>query len=208
MSHASPPYGDAKRGACKPQPPAPSSYLSSQGRSSSSSIAATSLSVRPSRVVVPEMGRSCRTTRLPRLRNTLTIGIGGLLSLATGLAAMAWWRQIHGTWVATPLGRPAVDVPDGPAILAGPMSLEQLPAAPPSAAPPAEKPRRAPAGRRGRGDGRPLPVLRRELLGAVAVHSPGADREVVGRALDFAILAHEGQLRATGNVAEVPLAWV
>jgi MFS family permease len=45
----------------------------------------------------------------------LTIGIGGLLSLATGLAAMAWWRQIHGTWVATPLGRPAADVTAPPA---------------------------------------------------------------------------------------------
>ena len=62
------------------------------------------------------------------------------------------------------------------------MSLEQLPAAAPApAAPPAERRRRAPAGRRGRGDGRPLPVLRRDLLAAIAVDSPGADAAVVGR---------------------------
>ena len=80
------------------------------------------------------------------------------------------------------------------------MSLEQLPAAAPSSAePPALKRRRAPAGRRGRADDRPLPVLRRELLEAVVVHSPGADREAVARALDFAVVAHEGQVRATGE---------
>ena len=80
------------------------------------------------------------------------------------------------------------------------MSLEQLPAAAPSSAePPVVKRRRAPAGRRGRGDDRPLPVLRRELLAAVSVHSPGADGEVIARAFDFAALAHEGQLRATGE---------
>ncbi|MFH1475297.1 MAG: RelA/SpoT family protein, partial [Chloroflexota bacterium] len=80
------------------------------------------------------------------------------------------------------------------------MSLEQLPAAAPSPAgtPPA-KGRRARTGRRGRGDDRPLPVLRRELLGAVAVHSPSADGAAVARAIDFAVIAHEGQLRATGE---------
>jgi guanosine-3',5'-bis(diphosphate) 3'-pyrophosphohydrolase len=79
------------------------------------------------------------------------------------------------------------------------MSLEQLPAAPPSSAgPPPERRRRAPDGRRARGDDRPLPLLRRELLGAVAIHSPGADGDAVARALEFAVAAHEGQLRATG----------
>ncbi len=82
----------------------------------------------------------------------------------------------------------------------GPMSVEQLPAATTApAAPPAARPRRAPASRRGRADDRPLPVLRRELLAAVATHSPGADLADVGRALDFAVKAHEGQLRATGE---------
>ena len=80
------------------------------------------------------------------------------------------------------------------------MSLDQLPAAAPSSAePPAEKRRRTPSGRRSRGDDRPLPVLRRELLEAVALHSPGADRDAVARALDFAVVAHEGQQRATGE---------
>ncbi len=79
------------------------------------------------------------------------------------------------------------------------MSLEQIPAAAPtSAGPPAERRRRAPV-RRGRGDDRPLPVLRRELLEAAAQHSPGADPETISRAFDFAVIAHEGQLRATGE---------
>jgi GTP pyrophosphokinase len=80
------------------------------------------------------------------------------------------------------------------------MSIEQLPvAAPVPAEPPASRPRRAPSSRRGRGDNRPLPVLRRELLAAVGVQAPGADVEEVGRAFDFAVVAHEGQLRATGE---------
>ncbi|HSW41548.1 MAG TPA: bifunctional (p)ppGpp synthetase/guanosine-3',5'-bis(diphosphate) 3'-pyrophosphohydrolase, partial [Patescibacteria group bacterium] len=80
------------------------------------------------------------------------------------------------------------------------MSLEQLPAAAPSSAgPPVERRRRAPAARRGRGDGRPLPVLRRELLRTVAIHSPGVDGDAVGRAFDFAVAAHEGQVRVTGD---------
>jgi GTP pyrophosphokinase len=80
------------------------------------------------------------------------------------------------------------------------MSLEQLPAAaPPPAASPGGRTRRAPSGRRGRGDGRPLPVLRRELLAAVAAHAPGADADAIGAAFDFAVVAHEGQLRATGE---------
>lgn len=55
----------------------------------------------------------------------LTIGIGGLLSLVTGLAALAWWRQIHGTWVASPPRRPAVDVtaPPGSGAVAQPREL-------------------------------------------------------------------------------------
>ena len=82
----------------------------------------------------------------------------------------------------------------------GPMSVEQLPAAATApAAPPAARPRRAPASRRGRADDRPLPVLRRELLAAVATRSPGADLAEIGRALDFAVKAHEGQVRATGE---------
>ncbi len=80
------------------------------------------------------------------------------------------------------------------------MSIEQLPAAvPPPADAPAAKPRRAPAGRRERSADRPLPTLRRELLAAVAASAPGAETESVGRAFDFAILAHEGQLRASGE---------
>ncbi len=79
------------------------------------------------------------------------------------------------------------------------MSIEQLPAAAPSPAePPAAKPRRA-SPRRGRGDDRPLPVLRRELLATVAAHTPGVDATSVARAFDFAVLAHEGQVRATGE---------
>jgi GTP pyrophosphokinase len=80
------------------------------------------------------------------------------------------------------------------------MSIEQLPTAAPSPAePPAERRRRAPSGRRGRSDNRPLPVLRRELLAAVVASMPGADTASVGRAFDFAVVAHEGQLRATGD---------
>jgi GTP pyrophosphokinase len=80
------------------------------------------------------------------------------------------------------------------------MSIEQLPAAAPvPAEPPAAAPRRAAASRRGRGDNRPLPVLRRELLAAVAAQSPGADLDEINRAFDFAVLAHEGQVRATGE---------
>jgi GTP pyrophosphokinase len=79
------------------------------------------------------------------------------------------------------------------------MSIEQLPVAtPPPAAPPVEKPRRA-ASRRGRGDDRPLPVLRRELLATVATHAPGVDVASVGKAFDFAVVAHEGQVRASGE---------
>ncbi len=80
------------------------------------------------------------------------------------------------------------------------MSIEQLPGpGAPAVPPPEAKPRRPSTGRRGRGDGRPIPVLRRELLATVAAHSPGADLAEIGRALDFAIVAHEGQFRATGE---------
>jgi GTP pyrophosphokinase len=81
------------------------------------------------------------------------------------------------------------------------MSIEQLPTAAPAAdAPvPASRPRRGPAGRRGRGDNRPLPVLRRELVGALAGGLAADDLDAVGRAFDFAVVAHEGQLRATGE---------
>ncbi len=80
------------------------------------------------------------------------------------------------------------------------MSIEQLPAAAqPPAEPPAAKPRRPSSGRRERTDQRPLPVLRRDLLAAVAAATPGADTASVGRAFDFAVIAHEGQVRATGD---------
>ncbi len=80
------------------------------------------------------------------------------------------------------------------------MSIEQLPAAAPSPAePPAAKPRRASAGRRERSPNRPLPALRRELLAAVAESSPGADTASIARAFDFAVVAHEGQLRVSGE---------
>jgi guanosine-3',5'-bis(diphosphate) 3'-pyrophosphohydrolase len=80
------------------------------------------------------------------------------------------------------------------------MSIEQLPTAAPSPAePPAAKPRRAAAPRRERTDNRPIPALRRELLASVAASAPGADPTAVARAFDFAVVAHEGQLRATGE---------
>ena len=83
------------------------------------------------------------------------------------------------------------------------MSIEQLPAAPTPADPPgppaATTRRRTVSGRRGRGDNRPLPVLRRELLAAVAANTPTADPAEVVRAFEFAVVAHEGQLRATGE---------
>jgi GTP pyrophosphokinase len=84
------------------------------------------------------------------------------------------------------------------------MSLEQLPVATEhtseAVARPAVEGRPAPANRRGRRDSRPLPVLRRELLAAVAAkNAPPAAVEEVGRAFDFAVVAHEGQLRATGE---------
>jgi GTP pyrophosphokinase len=84
------------------------------------------------------------------------------------------------------------------------MSLEQLPVAterdPEPADRPAVQPRPAPASRRGRRDSRPLPVLRRELLAAVAAkNAPPEAVAEVGRAFDFAVVAHEGQLRATGE---------
>ncbi len=80
------------------------------------------------------------------------------------------------------------------------MSIEQLPTAASSPAqPPAAKPRRPSSGRRERSSNRPLSVLRRELLAEVVVASPGADTASVARAFDFAVVAHEGQLRATGE---------
>ena len=80
------------------------------------------------------------------------------------------------------------------------MSLEQLPAAAPSPAEaPAAKPRRAASSRRDRPELRPLPVLRRELIAAVAGSGSSVDTTSVGRAFDFAVAAHEGQVRATGE---------
>ncbi|MCU0478416.1 MAG: RelA/SpoT family protein [Chloroflexi bacterium] len=80
------------------------------------------------------------------------------------------------------------------------MSIEQLPAAVPSPAePPAAKPRRASAGRRERSANRPLPTLRRELLAVMTESAPGADTVGIARAFDYAVVAHEGQLRASGE---------
>ncbi|MCU0482866.1 MAG: RelA/SpoT family protein, partial [Chloroflexi bacterium] len=44
-----------------------------------------------------------------------------------------------------------------------------------------------------------LPALRRTLLAEVAAHHPSSDLGVVTGALDMAIEAHEGQVRATGE---------
>ncbi len=80
------------------------------------------------------------------------------------------------------------------------MSLEQLPAAAPTPTePPAAKPRRSSSSRRDRPELRPLPVLRRELVAAVAASGPNVDTTSVGRAFDFAVAAHAGQVRATGE---------
>jgi len=80
------------------------------------------------------------------------------------------------------------------------MSIEQLPAAAPSPAEPsAAKQRRASTGRRERSANRPLPTLRRELLAAMAESAPGADTAAISRAFDFAVVAHEGQLRVSGE---------
>ncbi len=59
-------------------------------------------------------------------------------------------------------------------------------------------PDRPPSSRAARST-RPLPDLRRELLAEVAAHHPGVDLGGVERAFDFAVLAHEGQVRATGE---------
>ncbi len=80
------------------------------------------------------------------------------------------------------------------------MSLEQLPAAVPVPAErPAAKSRRPSSRRRDRPELRPLPVLRRELLAEVAASMPDGDTASVARAFDFAVVAHEGQVRATGE---------
>jgi GTP pyrophosphokinase len=44
-----------------------------------------------------------------------------------------------------------------------------------------------------------LEALRRELYAAILAEHPGTDLEPVGRALDLAVVAHEGQSRATGE---------
>ena len=44
-----------------------------------------------------------------------------------------------------------------------------------------------------------LEELRRQLYAAILVEHPGADLDGVGRAFDLAVLAHEGQPRATGE---------
>lgn len=55
----------------------------------------------------------------------LTIGVGGVLSLVTGLAALIWWQRIRGSWVALPPRRRTGDVPptSGSAPLAQPREL-------------------------------------------------------------------------------------
>ena len=70
----------------------------------------------------------------------------------------------------------------------------------PTAPPAGRGPRRAPAitpDPTGRGPD--LEALRAALYAAIVVEHPGADLEPVGQAFDLAVLAHEGQKRATGE---------
>jgi GTP pyrophosphokinase len=69
------------------------------------------------------------------------------------------------------------------------------------AAPPRRRgPRRAPSAVPAFGPGTPdVGALRRHLLATVAEHYAQADLEPVGRAFDLAVVAHEGQKRASGE---------
>ncbi len=81
------------------------------------------------------------------------------------------------------------------------MPFDEAPVAtaPAPVASPAGRSRRAPSERRAGGEARSLPTLRRELFAAVAANAPGADLDGIKKTLEFAVLAHEGQVRATGE---------